>query len=130
MDAKTKIALSIILGVVGIGCATVVLGTGGNSFWIEFSKWAPSVLVSIFALWSADKAHGEAKEATREAGEGKAAAERSEANGVAAKEAGERAEKLAAIPDKDKRKALKGKDGRNARKAHRDTVKGVVTGTA
>lgn len=57
MGKLTKIALTVVLGLVGIALATRVFGPAGLPFAAEVSKWAPAVLISIFAFAAAQAAN-------------------------------------------------------------------------
>lgn len=112
-DKKTKIAVTILLGTLGIYLSTLVLAPRDMNFWAEFAKFAPGVLISILAFVSADDSKNEAKSSreTAERAEGEARtgrekAEQAESEARSGRERAERAEKAVSGTRKE-RQAIK-----------------------
>lgn len=96
MSTKNKIVLTVVLGVIGIGLSTMYFGPANQPFWAEFAKWAPAVLISIFAFVAAQNSKETAARGEAEAAAAREVAAESAVNARASREASERGE-LAAL---------------------------------
>lgn len=112
-DKRSKIAVTVLLGTIGIYLSTLVLAPRDMSFWAEFAKFAPGVLVSILALMAADDSKHEARSGRRNAEEakdeariGREKAENAEVEARSGRERAERAE-LAVSGTRKQRKDIK-----------------------
>jgi hypothetical protein len=91
MSKQLKLALTIVLGVAGIGLAVWLFGPASMPFWAEISKWAPGIVISAFALFAAQDSRDTAKRGEDEARAGRETAERGEQEARAVRERNEAA---------------------------------------
>lgn len=68
MDKRSKIVLTVALGIVGIGASTLYFAPQDMPFWAEASKWLPGIVITILAFLAADTSANEAR-GSRVAGE-------------------------------------------------------------
>lgn len=86
MSKQLKLALTVALGIVGIGLAVWLFGPAEMAFWAEISKWAPGIVISAFALYAAQDSRDTAAKGEAEARASRETAERGEAEARATRE--------------------------------------------
>lgn len=67
MNKQTKLVVTVVFTVIGIGLAVFLFDPRELPFWAEISKAAPAILVSLLAMWVAHDSREEARASKDEA---------------------------------------------------------------